>query len=89
MGWPGMAKHVAGADLAKASATAALTEPTSVIVAPGFRALATWAADGPMARGGVAKMTRSASRTASLGSSATTSAKPSATIRSRARGLAS
>ncbi len=84
-----MAKHVAGADLAKASATAALTEPTSLIVAPGFRAAATWAAAGPIARGGVANMTRSAPRTASLGSSATTSAKPRATMRSRAWGLAS
>ena len=37
IGWPGIANTPRGMTLAKASAMAALTEPTSVTVAPGFK----------------------------------------------------
>ena len=67
----------------------ALTEPTSVIVDPGFIAEADAEAIRPMASGGAAKITRSASRQASAASANTASARPSASTRPRTASLAS
>ena len=74
MGWPGTTKTLAGEASSRASEIAAFTEPTSETTAPGFRPLAASLATSPMAAGGAAKMTRSASATANAGSSNTWSA---------------